>query len=88
MTSTTSPARRGLVTISMAAAPTNSSRLRSATDTVEPTTVWISVVSVVSRDRISPVFVTSKKLGLSFRIWANTSRRRSATTRSPTQATR
>ena len=39
-------------------------RLRTATDADEPTTVWISVVSAVRRDSTSPVRVTSKKAGV------------------------
>ncbi len=38
--------------------------LRSATDTVDPTTVWMSVVSAVRRDSTSPVRVTSKNSGV------------------------
>ena len=38
--------------------------LRSAIEAVEPTTVLISVVSVVSRDWISPVWFSSKNAGL------------------------
>ena len=51
----------------------------------EPMTVWSSVVSVVSRERISPVLAVSKKPGLSRNIWLNTTLRMSATTRSPIQ---
>ncbi len=49
-----------LVTASMARPPTRSRALRSACETVEPITVCNTVVSVVSRDRISPVRWTSK----------------------------
>ena len=46
---------RGLVITIMVVAPTNSTMLRSATDTDEPTADLIWVVSAVSRERISPV---------------------------------
>ncbi len=52
---------RGLVTTIMALAPTNSTRLRSATETEEPTAALICVVSAVSRETISPVLASSKK---------------------------
>ncbi len=44
--------------------PSAMTMLRRAKDADEPTTVWISVVSVVSRDSTSPVRVVSKKFGL------------------------
>jgi hypothetical protein len=47
-----------------ASPPTSMSRLRRATDTDEPITVWISVVSAVSRERTSPVRVISKNAGV------------------------
>ena len=47
---------------SIAMPPTSRNRLRSPIDRLVPTTVWISVVSVVSRDSTSPVWVVSKKL--------------------------
>ena len=56
--------RRGLVAISMASAPTNSTELRSPIETLEPTAFWITVVSVVRRDSTSPVFKVSKNCGL------------------------
>ena len=43
--------------------PVSVTRLRSASEAEEPTTVWIKVVSAVSRDSTSPVRVTSKKAG-------------------------
>ena len=46
---------RGLVTTIMALAPTNSTRLRSATETELPTAALICVVSAVSREITSPV---------------------------------
>ena len=50
-------------------------------------TVWIRVASAVSRDRTSPVRVTSKKAGVSDSTWSNTALRISAITRSPIQLT-
>jgi uncharacterized protein (UPF0333 family) len=60
--------RDGLVILSMIAAPINMKIFRKAIEAEEPTTVLINVVSAVSRDSTSPVFVTSKKDGLSFVI--------------------
>ena len=51
----TKPDSRGLVTTIIVAAPTNSTRLRSAIDTDAPTADLIWVVSAVSREIISPV---------------------------------
>ncbi len=48
------------MTTIMVAAPKNSTRLRSATDTEEPTADLICVVSAVSREIISPVLAVSK----------------------------
>ena len=53
-----------LVYTSIEMAPTSVKALRSAIDAVDPTTVLMSVVSVVSRDWISPVWFFSKKAGL------------------------
>jgi len=58
-----------LVTNSMTRPPTNSSVLRSASEMLVPTTVWISVVSVVRRDSTSPVRVVSKNSGLCSTTW-------------------
>ena len=80
--------RRGLVTTIMAAEPKNSTTLRSATETDEPTALLICVVSAVSREVISPVLALSKKAGESSVRCANTAARRSATTRSPMMVTR
>ena len=88
MAASTNSDRRGLVTTIMVAAPTNSTKLRSATDTAEPTAALIWVVSAVSRDTISPVFTISKKAAERLVMWANTAARRSATTRSPSVVTR
>ena len=79
---------RGLVTAIMIDEPMNSTRLRNATDTDEPTALLICVVSAVSREVISPVLAVSKKPGASSVRCANTAARRSATTRSPMIVTR
>ncbi len=47
------------VTSSIAMPPTRSSMLRSAIETVEPTTDWITEVSVVSRVSTSAVMTFS-----------------------------
>src|ERR1700738_4030009 len=75
--------RRGLVTTIMAPAPTNSTRLRSATDTEAPTAALICVVSAVRREITSPVLAPSKKAGDGDVRGANTLLRKSATMRSP-----
>ena len=62
-TTSTKPVSRGLVTTSRTRPPSTSRRLRSACVTLEPITVWITLVSVVRRERTSPVRVTSKKPG-------------------------
>ena len=79
---------RGLVTTIMADEPRNSTMLRSATDTDEPTALLICVVSAVSREVSSPVLALSKNAGESSVRCANTAARRSATTRSPMMVTR
>ncbi len=53
-----------LVTNIIARAPTKSSALRSAIEMLVPTTVWMSVVSVVRRESTSPLRVISKNCGL------------------------
>ena len=53
------PASCGLVANSSAAAPRNIIPLRMAKGSEEPTTVCSTAVSVVSREMISPVRVTS-----------------------------
>ncbi len=59
-TSTTiSPVSFGLVMASMISPPTSRSMLRRATEALEPTTDCRMVVSVVRRDRTSPVRVVS-----------------------------
>ena len=62
--------------------------LRSAIDMLVPTTAWISVVSVVSRESTSPVRVISKNDGLIPITCLYTALRMSATTRSPSHDTR
>ena len=79
---------RGLVTTIMTLAPMNSTQLRSATETEDPTLALICVVSAVSREIISPVLASSKKAADSEVRCANTSPRRSATMRSPSVVTR
>ncbi len=56
MAASTKVDNRGLVTTIITAAPTNSTRLRSAIDTDAPTADLICVVSAVSRETSSPVF--------------------------------
>ena len=67
--------------------PTNSSTLRRATETDEPRTDWISVVSVVIRLSTSPVISPSKNPGLIPITRSKTALRMSATTRSPSRVT-
>ena len=50
---------RGLVTTIIATAPTNSTRLRSATEALAPKADLICVVSAVRRETISPDFTVS-----------------------------
>jgi hypothetical protein len=88
MASSTKPESFALVTTIMAAAPKNSIRLRNAIDTEAPTADLIWVVSAVSREINSPERAASKKDGDSEIRCANTSRRRSATMRSPMVMTR
>ncbi len=63
-------------------------RLRSANEADDPTTVCTSVVSAVSRESNSPVRTRSKNSLDSDSTWLNTRLRTSATTRSPIQVTR
>src|SRR5258708_32389408 len=67
-----SAASFGLVTNIMVRLPTDISRLRSAKEAEEPTTVCTKVVSAVRRDRTSPVRTVSKKLGESDSTWEKT----------------
>jgi hypothetical protein len=66
----------------------NSMKLRSAIDTEAPTADLIWVVSAVSREINSPLRAESKNAGDSEIRCANTSRRKSATMRSPMVITR
>ena len=84
----TKPDSRGLVITIIAVAPMNSIRLRSAIDTEAPTADLIWVVSAVSREISSPLRAESKNAGDSEIRCANTSRRKSATMRSPMVITR
>ena len=86
-TSSASPVSLSEVSSRRIVPPISVRMLRIAIDSDDPTTVWISVVSAVRRERISPVRVTSKKRGESERTWPYTARRISATTRSPIQVT-
>ncbi len=88
MASRTKPESRGLVITIITVAPTNSTTLRSAIDTDAPTADLICVVSAVSREISSPLRAESKKAGDSDIRCANTSRRKSATMRSPMVITR
>ncbi len=73
----------------MVAEPRNSTKLRSATDTDEPTADLIWVVSAVSREVSSPVRAVSKNGARERNEMARTPRSRtSATTRSPSVVTR
>ncbi len=60
----------GLVAISIAMPPTNSTALRRPIEMLEPTAFWMTTVSVVSRDSTSPVFRVSKNCGLWVSTWA------------------
>ena len=67
--------------------PMNWNRLRRPIEMELPTTVWISVVSPVSRDSTSPVCKVSKNCGDCTSTRAYTALRKSAVTRSPTHDT-
>ena len=86
--SSTSPISLIEVMASIASPPARIIMLRSASDRVEPITDWISVVSVVIRDRISPVMIRSKNAGDRRITRAKTALRISATTRSPSRVTK
>ena len=88
MAASTKPDSFGLVITIMVAEPRNSTTLRSATDTEEPTADLIWVVSAVSREVNSPVRAVSKNGADSAMRWPNTAERKSATTRSPSVVTR
>ena len=84
----TRPESFGLVKTIMASAPMPRMAFRSATEAVAPTADLICVVSAVNRETISPDCTLSKKLGDNVVTWAKTSRRKSATTRSPSVMTK
>ena len=86
--SSTNPVSLPEVISSIAMPPNSISRLRNATETDEPITDRISVVSVVSRETISPLIIRSKKAGERPIRRSNIARRISATTRSPNRVTR
>ena len=86
--SSTRPVSLAEVRNSSTSPPSRISTLRSATDTDDPMTDRISVVSVVIRLRISPVMIRSKKAGDMPRTRSKSVRRMSATTRSPSRVTR
>ena len=69
-------------------APIRVRLLRSAMLKEEPIIVCSRVVSVVRRDMISPLRLSSKKPGCSRTMLSNTALRRSALTRSPSHDTR
>ena len=87
-TASTHSASLGLVTTSMAMPPTHISVLRSATEAEEPITCSISWASDEMRLITSPERLISNQAGPSRTTWANRSRRRSPTTRSPSHDTR
>ena len=87
-TPTTTRDSAGLVTTSMARAPTSSTMLRSHWLTAEPARACSTAVSAIRRDSTSPVRAVSNHAGESVVTWSNTARRRSAPTRSPNQVTR
>ena len=72
MAASTKPDSFGLVITIMVAEPRNSTTLRSATDTDEPTADLICVVSAVSREVSSPVRAVSKNGADSAMRWPNT----------------
>ena len=88
MISSTSPISFNEVKASIASPPARMIMLRSAMDRDDPITDWISVVSVVMRDRISPVITRSKNAGDRVITRAKTALRISATTRSPRRVTK
>ena len=83
MPSTISAASFALATKSSTTAPSDISALRRNIEIPNPITCCNWVVSLVSRETISPVRAESKYAGESERTCAYTARRRSATTRSP-----
>ncbi|OIQ74667.1 hypothetical protein GALL_436780 [mine drainage metagenome] len=86
--SNTNPVSLAEVSIISTRPPSNINKLRSATDTEDPITDKISVVSVVNRLSTSPVRIFSKNAGLMPITRSNSALRMSATTRSPSRVTR
>ncbi len=86
--SSTSRVSLALVRASITRPPTSSSTLRTAIDALVPITVSSIAVSLVMREITSPVRVISKNSGDSSSRWSNSTRRRSAVTRSPSQDTK
>jgi hypothetical protein len=78
----------GLVTTMSPTAPTTSTALRKARETLTPKADLTWVASAVSRETISPLLAASKKAGSSWVRRPNTAARRSATTRSPSVTTK
>ncbi len=78
----------GLVTTSMTTPPMHISVLRSATEAEEPITCSMSCASAEMRLMTSPERLISNQAGPSRTTRSNRSRRRSPTTRSPSQETR
>jgi hypothetical protein len=87
-TASTHNASLGLVTTSMTMPPTHIRVLRSATEAEEPITCSINWASDEMRLMTSPERLISNQAGPSRTTWANRSRRRVPTTRSPSQDTR
>jgi hypothetical protein len=87
-TASTSSASSGLVTTSMTMPPTHIRVLRSATEADEAITCSISWASDEMRLITSPERLISNQAGPSRTTWANRSRRRVPTTRSPSHETR
>ena len=87
-TASTSKASLGLVITSMITPPTHISEFLSATEADEPITCSISWASAEMRLMTSPERLISNQAGPSRTTWANRSRRRSPTTRSPSHETR
>ena len=77
-----------LVSASITSAPAMFSIERRVIERFTPAIPCTSVVSAVSRESTSPVFVTSKNSGSMRTTRRYTASRRSATTRSPSQVTR
>ena len=88
MATTMMAVSRELVSASIVSAPRPFRMERSVIDRLTPAIACTSVVSVVNRDRTSPVRVTSKNVGSMRMTREYTLVRMSATTRSPSELTR